>query len=72
MLPFEKDIVFGPFGFDVMFLGQGVVPKRSIPIQDGGAYWRSRYQISKQLLQMAMPQKKALEMLDEYPELLTV
>jgi len=64
-----RDAVFGPRGFDVMLLGQGVpcpLPPPTTPVD----VWRRHRGKQARLLDRACPQARALEILRGRPDLL--
>jgi tryptophan halogenase len=70
LLPFKDDIVFGPFGFDLMLLAQGIEPNHRLKVQDNGRAFMHKQKIWNQLLDVALPQEEALRVLDQYPSML--
>ncbi len=70
MSPFKEDIIFGPFGFDLMLLGQGVDPGQRSVLPDEGRTWKQRHRVWQQMMALTLPQEEALAAIDRYPSLL--
>jgi tryptophan halogenase len=70
MQPFKEDIIFGPFGFDLMLMGQGVATGNRVKVVDAGKTWKNKRRIWLDLIRSALPQEQALEVLDRYPNML--
>ncbi|HRE92152.1 MAG TPA: FAD-dependent oxidoreductase, partial [Myxococcota bacterium] len=53
------DIVFGPRGFDIVMLGQGVVPK-TLPRRTSATEWRELAIMRERMIELALPHAEAL------------
>lgn len=54
------DVVFGPRGFDIVMLGQGVLPTNPLPRRTTATEWRELATMRERMVELALPHGEAL------------